>query len=125
MKLLLDSHAFLWWLADDSRLSRGAREAIADPGNAVLVSAATIWELGIKRAFHRLDVGDADLVAEIEANRFGELSVQARHAAAAAALPPHHSDPFDRMLVAQARLDGLVCVTADAAFAAYDVPTIW
>ncbi len=125
MKLLLDSHAYLWWLADDGRLSKAAREAVADPGNAVLVSAATIWELEIKRALGRLDAGDADLVAEIEANRFGELPVHAPHAAEAAGLPPHHVDPFDRMLIAQSRLEGLVCVTRDAVFEAYGVPTLW
>lgn len=125
MKLLLDSHAYLWWLADDPALSDAARVAISDPGNVVLVSAATIWEVEIKRALGRLDAGSADLVAEIEANRFAELPVRAAHAAAAARLPAHHGDPFDRMIIAQAQVDGLVCVTRDAAFDAYGVATLW
>ena len=125
MKLLLDSHAFLWWLADDPALSSSARGAVADPSNLVLVSAATIWEIEIKRRLGRLEAGEADLVAEIEANRFSELPVTARHAEAAAGLPQHHGDPFDRMLIAQSQLEGLVCVTRDTAFEAYGVPLLW
>lgn len=125
MKLLLDSHAYLWWLADDPRLSPAARAAVADPANLVLVSAATIWEIEIKRSLGRLDAGDQDLVAEIQANRFDELPVAARHAEAAARLPRHHEDPFDRMLVAQSQVEGLVCVTRDSAFEAYGVARLW
>jgi PIN domain nuclease of toxin-antitoxin system len=125
VKLLLDSHAYLWWLADDPRLPPATRAAVAKPANVVLVSAATIWEIEIKRALGRLDAGDHDLVAEIEANRFAELPVAARHAEAAARLPRHHEDPFDRMLVAQSQLEGLVCVTRDPAFDAYGVPCLW
>ena len=125
MKLLLDSHAFLWWLADAPDLSRSARSAISDPENIVLVSAATIWEIEIKRTLGRLDAGDSDLVAEIEANGFGELPIRARHAEAAARLPRHHEDPFDRMLVAQSQTEGLVCVTRDPAFGLYGVPCLW
>ena len=125
MKLLLDSHAFLWWLADAPELSPSARASVADPNNLVLVSAATIWEVEIKRALGRLEVGSADLVYEIEANGFGELPIRARHAAAAAGLPRHHGDPFDRMLVAQSQVEGLVCVTRDPAFESYGVPCLW
>ena len=125
MKLLLDSHAYLWWLADDSKLSATAKAAIADPANSVMVSAATIWEIEIKRAVGRLDAGDADLVAEIAACDFGELPVRAAHAAVAAQLPAHHADPFDRMLVAQARIEGLVAVTIDPAFESYEATTLW
>jgi PIN domain nuclease of toxin-antitoxin system len=125
VKLLLDSHAYLWWLADARDLSARARAAIADPSNVVVVSAATVWEIEIKRALGRLEAGDADLVAEIEANRFVELPVRARHAAAAARLPRHHDDPFDRMLVAQTQMEGLVCVTEDPAFDAYGAACLW
>jgi PIN domain nuclease of toxin-antitoxin system len=125
VKLLLDSHAYLGWLADGPDLSGPARAAIADPSNVVVVSAAAIWEIEIKRALGRLDAGDADLVAEIEANRFVELAVSAEHAAAAARLPAHHADPFDRMLIAQSQVEGLVCVTRDPAFEAYGVPCLW
>lgn len=125
MKLLLDSHAYLWWLADDQRLGAKARKAITDPANAVLVSAATIWEITIKAALGRLGLHGADVVAEIAVNRFVELPITAAHAAAAAALPRHHDDPFDRMLIAQAQLEHLRCVTRDPAFSAYRVPTLW
>lgn len=125
MRLLLDSHAYLWWLADAPELSAPARAAIIDPANIVVVSAATIWEIEIKRALGRLDAGNADLIAEIEANRFVELAVRAKHATAAARLPRHHDDPFHRMLVAQSQVEGLVCVTRDPAFEAYGVPRLW
>lgn len=125
MRLLLDSHAYLWWLSDDAQLSVTARLAIASPANAVLVSAATIWEIEIKRALGKLDAGDDDLVAEIAANGFGDLAIGPSHAAAAARLPRHHSDPFDRMLIAQALAEGLACVTADPAFRDYGVATLW
>jgi PIN domain nuclease of toxin-antitoxin system len=125
MKLLLDSHAFLWWLADAPELPRRVRSGIGDPDNVVLVSAATIWEIEIKRALGRLEAGTADLVAEIEANGFGELPIRARHAEVAARLPRHHEDPFDRMLVAQSQAEGLICVTRDPAFGLYEVPCLW
>jgi PIN domain nuclease of toxin-antitoxin system len=124
-RLLLDTHAFLWWLTDDPALSAAARDAIADPAAIVYVSAATIWEISIKTQLGRLEVLDADLVAEISASEFAELPIAARHADRAGRLPPHHADPFDRMLVAQAQLEGLVCVTRDPAFDAYGVPILW
>lgn len=119
MKLLLDSHAFLWWLADDSKLSAEAKKAVADPSSIVHVSAATVWELAIKAALGKLDLDGADLVKEIEENDFVELPITARHALAAATLPRHHEDPFDRMLIAQAQIEGLTVVTRDPAFRAY------
>ena len=124
MKLLLDSHAFLWWLTEDSRLGLEARQAVADPSSLVHVSAATIWELSIKASLGKLDLGGADLVEEIEANDFLELPMTARHSLAAATLPRHHDDPFDRMLIAQARIEGLRVVTRDPAFRAYDIAIV-
>ena len=121
MRLLLDSHAFLWWLAADPELGGGALAAVADPATTVHVSAATIWELSIKAALGKLDLDGADLLAEIGGNDFVELSMTARHAAAAAALPRHHDDPFDRMLIAQAQLESLTIVTRDPAFRAYEI----
>lgn len=121
MKLLLDSHAFLWWLAEDPKLSAGARQAVADPSSTVLVSAATVWELSIKASLGKLELDGADLVEEIEENDFVELPMSARHALAAAILPRHHDDPFDRMLIAQAQIEGLTIVTRDPAFDAYGV----
>ncbi len=121
MRLLLDSHAYLWWLADDARLTERARAAIAAPRAIVHVSAATIWEIAIKAALGRIDTGGADLTGEIAANGFVELPLSARHAAKAGALPRHHDDPFDRMLIAQAQSDELTLITRDRAFRAYEV----
>ena len=101
-----------------------SRAAIADPGSIVYVSAATIWEAGIKIALGRLDV-DGDLVEEIAASGFEELQMTARHASVAAALPPHHADPFDRMLIAQASTEDLVLISSDPAFGDYDVSVFW
>ena len=113
MKVLLDTHAFLWWLGDDPKLSPAAREAIRDPDALVHVSAASIWEIAVKVKLGRLDVQDSDCAAEIEANGFVELAITARHAQSAGALPRHHDDPFDRMLIAQAQLEDLVLITHD------------
>jgi PIN domain nuclease of toxin-antitoxin system len=124
VKLLLDSHAFLWWLAEDAKLSAGARQAVADPASTVHVSAATVWELSIKASLGKLDLDGADLLEEIEENDFVELPMTARHALAAATLPRHHDDPFDRMLIAQALLEGLTLVTRDSAFRAYGVAIV-
>lgn len=124
MNLLLDSHAFLWWLNDDPTLAAGARKAIADPSALVHVSAATVWELSIKAARGKLDLGGADLASEIEGNAFVELPMTARHGLAAGALPRHHEDPFDRMLIAQAQAEGLTIVTHDPAFRDYGVPVL-
>ncbi len=125
MRLLLDSRAYLWWLMDDHSLPPAARQAISEPQSVVFVSAATIWELGIKQQLGRLRVEDADLEAEIVENDFLELPMEARHAQRAAALPPHHPDPFDRMLIAQTQAEGLVCVTGDEEFAEYGIATLW
>ena len=124
MKLLLDSHAFLWWLTEDSKLGAEAKQAVADPSSTVHVSAATVWELSIKAALGKLDLDGADLVQEIEENDFIELPMTARHAFAAGTLPRHHDDPFDRMLIAQARIEGLTIVTRDPMFRAYGVAIV-
>lgn len=121
MRLLLDSHAFFWWLADDPKLKAEAQQAIADPASVVHVSAATVWELSIKAALGKLDLDGADLLQEIEENDFVELPITARHAFGAAGLPRHHDDPFDRMLIAQARVEGLTIITRDPAFQSYGV----
>lgn len=125
MNLLLDSHAFLWWLQDDPQLGAAAAEAIGDSATVVYVSAATVWELAIKSALGKLNLGGADLVEEIEANGFSALPIAAAHAARAGALPRHHDDPFDRMLVAQAQTERLICVTRDPAFGPYGVALLW
>lgn len=123
MILLVDAHALLWWLGDDPALNQPARSAIADPANEVLVSAATIWELAIKRAVGKLELAD-ELPDVVQQAGFGGVPVTMDDAWAAAALPPHHRDPFDRMLVAQAsRLDAVI-VTRDAAISAYEVAVL-
>ena len=123
MILLLDTHALLWWLADDSALRADARAAIADPANDVLVSAASVWEIEIKRSLGKLSAPDG-LIYAIETAGFGSLPIIAADAERAARLPAHHRDPFDRMLVAQARRLDAAIVTHDPAFAAYEVEVL-
>ena len=124
MKLLLDTHVLLWWLADDPRLQRDTRALIAEPSHPVLVSAASIWEIAIKRALGKL-VFDADVIAVLAQNRVMALPITAGHAVHAGALPRHHDDPFDRMLIAQARIEQASLVTHDAQFASYEVEILW
>ena len=94
---------------------------MADPSSIVHVGAATVWELAIKASLGKLDLDGADLLEEIAENDFVELPLTAAHSLAAAALPRHHEDPFDRMLIAQGRIEGLTIVTRDSAFRAYGV----
>lgn len=119
MRLLLDSHVALWWLADHDRLGPTSRAQIAD-ADEVLVSAVTPWELGIKRALGKIDFPDG-LVGALQDAGFAFLPITAAHAQRAPALPTHHRDPFDRMLVAQAQMERLVLVSADRSFRQYEV----
>jgi PIN domain nuclease of toxin-antitoxin system len=121
--LLLDTHVLLWWLADDPRLTPAMRAAIADPSTPVVVSAASAWEAAIKAAAGKLKVPDG-LRQELERQGFEELPVTVEDGVAAGALPRHHGDPFDRMLIAQAARRRFVVVTADRRFADYDVLTL-
>lgn len=123
MKLLLDTHVLLWWLAADPSLSARARAAIGAPRASVFVSAASAWEISIKRALGKLDAPD-DLAEQLSAHRFEPLSISVAHASAAGALPEHHADPFDRMLVAQAEAEDLTIVTRDKRFQLYGVTTL-
>lgn len=128
MKLLLDTHAFLWWIGDDPRLSGPAREAIADPGNEVSFSVASAWELAIKTGLGRFEP-DGDLgpflEEQIQRNSFRVLPVNLEHAVSVSSLPAHHRDPFDRLLVAQAAVEGLTLVSRDPQLRKYDAPTLW
>lgn len=127
MKLLADTHAVLWALGRSKELSPAARSALRAASNDVFVSAASVWEIAIKHARGKLRLpGPADewLPSALERSGFQALAIEARHALAAGALPPHHNDPFDRMLVAQAISEGLVVVTRDRRFAAYGVAVI-
>ena len=124
MNLLLDTHVLLWALDDSASLSHQARAAIADGGNAVFVSAATAWEISIKRALGKLHVPADSYLEELRVHRFTALDISTEHALAVADLPPHHADPFDRMLVAQAQVEMLTLVTHDPRMRAYDVQII-
>lgn len=120
MRLLLDTHILLWWLSDDPLLPASARGAISSPDNEVMVSAAAIWEIAIKKAVGRLDAPD-DLLEVLTASDFETLEITASHALLAGGLAPHHSDPFDRMMIAQARAENLTLVSVDEHFPQYDV----
>ena len=119
----MDTHVLLWALESESNLSSDVREALVNPRNDVYVSAVCIWEVAIKRALGKLRAPD-NLAATVEAAGFSELPVSFVHAEQAGSLPKHHTDPFDRMLVAQAQVEGLTLVTADANIPRYAVRTM-
>ena len=123
MNLLLDTHVLLWWLDDPSLLSEAAGPPFATEESTVYVSAATAWEIVIKKALGRLDAPD-DLEGVLRASRFLPLSVTVAHAVTVQLLPGHHRDPFDRVLIAQAMVDGLTIVTRDANVLRIPCPTI-
>jgi PIN domain nuclease of toxin-antitoxin system len=118
VRLLLDTHVYLWWLQDSVKLSKQGRARII-AATEVYVSSASIWEASIKTGIGKLDVDVNDLVAEIEKSHFHELPVTARHAARVLQLPDIHRDPFDRMLIAQAMCEPLRFLTADRLLASY------
>ena len=128
MRLLLDTHAFLWWLADDASLSAAAESAIADSANIVHVSAATAWEITTKWRLGKLPgaaLVAADVAREIAAEGFAELPVTVAHGQHAGALPGTHKDPFDRMLVAQALLEGMTLVSNEKALDPFGATRLW
>ena len=127
-RLLLDTHAFLWWLAGDERLSVDAREAIGEELDPIFVSAASVWEITTKHRLGKLPGASAivsDLAGVIESQGFVGLPITIHHGQAAGALPGPHRDPFDRMLIAQAMLDDLVLVSNERGFGAYGVSRLW
>lgn len=119
MRLLLDTHAVLWWLAGEGLTSQ-AQDAIADPANFVAVSAVSAWEISIKKALGKLSAPD-DLEQQVHASGFAPLPISLAHGVAAGQLVRHHEDPFDRMLIAQALAEGLTVVTRDKRFGDYGV----
>lgn len=128
MIVLLDTHAFLWWIANDPRLSSGARRLMGDPGTELLLSAASAWEIGIKSSLGRLNVsGDlqAFMTEQLRLNGIQVLPIHMTHALRASTLPQHHRDPFDRMLVAQGQVEGVPILTADPNIARYEVAVVW
>ncbi len=112
MEILIDTHMLLWWLADDSRLSKKARALMADPANMLTVSAATAWEIAIKQALRKMTM-DGNLERAVREQGFAMLPVTFPHAAETLTLPAIHRDPFDRMLVAQARVESLPLLTVN------------
>lgn len=120
MNLLLDTQIALWWLGDAPELPAAVREVVQDSENVVYVSAATIWEIAIKRALGKLEIGD-EYVSEIADQGFVELPIRWQHAKRVEALPMLHRDPFDRLLIAQAQALGLTLVTTDGMIQEYAV----
>jgi PIN domain nuclease of toxin-antitoxin system len=128
MKVLLDTHALLWFIGGDPKLSGAARESIVDPANSKYVSAATPWEIAIKTSlgkFTPLGPLDILLTAQFRRNGFQLLPIEFSHSAAVSTLPFHHRDPFDRLLIAQAITEGMALVSVDSAFDMYGVQRLW
>jgi len=128
MRLLLDTHSFLWWVTDDPRLPASTRAAIADEANAIFISAASAWEIATKHRLGKLD-GAAEAVKRfaelVAADGFEHLPVTYGHALKAGSFHTIHRDPFDRMLAAQSELEGLVLVTRDPGFEPFGTRTLW
>lgn len=128
MRALLDTHAFLWWTTDSPRLSDRAREVIADGRNELFFSAASGWEIAIKAGLGRLEVPEdlgRFMSEQLSRNAFEVLPVHLSHALRVHALPDHHRDPFDRLLVAQSLLEELPILSADPRIAFYPVEVVW
>ena len=124
MKLLFDTHAALWWLSGDERFGQRAAGHLTDDTNQVLLSAAVVWEVAVKRSLGKLDAPN-DFAPTLLGAGAQPLPVTLDHAAAVEGLPWHHRDPFDRMLVAQASIESAVLVSRDEAFRAYGVTLVW
>jgi PIN domain nuclease of toxin-antitoxin system len=128
MKILLDTHALLWWLFDDPKLSETAYAVIAEVGNTILVSSASAWEIATKHRLGKMpEAGDVaeNLPEYLSRTQFSVLEITLPHALAAGRLPGSHKDPFDRMLIAQARLENLPIITKDPAFKDYGINLLW
>jgi PIN domain nuclease of toxin-antitoxin system len=134
VRALLDTHAFLWWITDDPRLSPRAREVLHDRDNDLYFSAASGWEIAIKAQMGRLRLVEQRdpaqslaqfVVEQLSLNTIAALPIQLRHALHVYTLPSHHRDPFDRMLVSQSQIEGLPILTADAQIVQYAVDVIW
>lgn len=128
MTLLLDTHAFLWFVLDEPRLSATAKAAIGDPANEILLSPASYWEIAIKVSIDKLTLQQPFLPfidAQIAANRLTVLHITPQHAAVVATLPYHHRDPFDRLLIAQALAENIPLISGDPVLDAYGVQRVW
>lgn len=128
MKVLLDTHVFLWWILNDERLGQKARVIIADGANEVFLSAASCWEIAIKTELGRLRLPkppDIYVPDQMAMNALKGLPISPVHALRVSKLPNHHRDPFDRILVAQSQLEKIPLVTSDPLISRYDVRTLW
>ena len=128
MKVLLDTHAFLWWIADDPRISSSASEIIADGRNDLFLSAASVWEIAIKSWLGRLQLPenpDIYLTEQMALNAVQSLSISMHHALRIYSLPDIHKDPFDRIMIAQALSEKMPILTMDRNIPKYDIQTIW
>ncbi len=128
MKLLLDTHCWLWWFANDPRLGEPARNLIGDGANAVYLSAASSWEIAIKTSLGQLTLPEPPeryVPSRLASQGMRGLAIEHVHALKVASLPAHHRDPFDRLIVAQAQVEGLPVLTVDENIAAYEVDAMW
>jgi PIN domain nuclease of toxin-antitoxin system len=128
MKALLDTHTFLWWITDDPRLSSNAYNFISDTTNTLFLSAASGWEIAIKASLGKTKIPEnisAFLFEQISVNAIEELPVRMNHALHVYTLPPHHRDPFDRILISQSQLETIPLITIDRTFSMYKVDVIW
>lgn len=128
MKVILDTHVFLWWIVDDPRLSPRARQVLSQPKNELLLSAASGWEMAIKVGLGKLKIPapiDRFIIDQLNINGISVLPIDLRHALHVAALPKLHRDPFDRLLIAQAQLERIPIVSGDSQIRQYDVEVIW
>jgi PIN domain nuclease of toxin-antitoxin system len=123
MKLLLDTHILIWWLSEASRLSQTEIDLITDSDNFIFVSAATAWEIAVKKMIGKLEAPD-DLPAALAINNFLELPITIEHSQKLYQLPSHHNDPFDRIMIAQAISEDLTFMTRDTQISLYDIRTI-
>jgi len=128
MKVLLDTHAFLWWITDDPKLSLRVRGIISDGENEIFISAATGWEIAIKSQIGRLKLPDEPqrfILEQLKINGMKSLPIEMRHALHVSTLPAYHQDPFDRILIAQAQMEDLPVLSADPEIGKYEVTIIW
>jgi PIN domain nuclease of toxin-antitoxin system len=128
MKVLLDTHTFLWWITDDPKLSLRVRGIISDRENEIFISAATGWEIAIKSQIGRLKLPDEPqrfILEQLKINGMKSLPIEMRHALHVSTLPTYHQDPFDRILIAQAQMEDLPVLSADPEIGKYEVTIIW
>ena len=128
MSVLLDTHAFLWYITDDAQLSRFAEQTISDSGNDVYLSIVSVWEIAIKHSLKKLNLPSpfAEFIPEqLLLNAMKVLPIEIAHLSAYVGLPYHHRDPFDRMMVAQAQIEDMPLVSNDALISSYEIDVIW